>query len=302
MDPGSRTILARHEDNATAPHDALRSLQIVNHAKMTVHYHFHDHQHTGEGEPLQQQPVQQLGEGGTGEQGPGAQADTLDASEQIEPGEIREDVPLGPSTNGHRGMRTTNDQAPTLSAAAKRPLSETVPATTQVYLPPSKRIKEESNGPSSTNAPMDIHSLQARFGNPQGREAPARLAPPVDPRQSKGQPALPWAQGPKQCRHCKVWFEEKDNNDTACGVHSGTFTPNQFLNKPREGVVAKILTKFCRPKDDVSRPRRHRSGNWSHRLQGLGLLFFGKRHTGVPWKTPQDELKPVALFHRRFAV
>lgn len=218
LDRDSRTILSRYEDNTTAPQDALRSLQIVNHAKMTVHYHFHDHQHADEREP-----GQPLVEKDTNVEGPVAQIDTVDPWEQPEPGEIRSETPFGAEGIEYQGMRTTHDEVPT--RFAKRALSETVSSTTH----PAKRVKEEDgNRPSHTTAPMNIHSLQALFANHQSPSAPVGPAQPVasQPKPVQAPPAKALPSKAKKCRHCKIWFNEKDNHNSACGVHTGKLIPS----------------------------------------------------------------------------
>lgn len=184
---------------------------------MTVHYHFHDHQHADEREP-----GQPLGEKDTSAQGPVAQVDTVDSWEQPEPGEIRNDRPLGAQSIEYQGMRTTHDEVPT--RFAKRALSETVSSTTQGNLPPAKRVKEEdSNRPSNTMAPMNIYSLQALFAN---HQSPAAPVGPVQPVASQSKPVQAPLTAAKKCRHCKIWFIEKDNHDSACGVHTGKLIPS----------------------------------------------------------------------------
>lgn len=192
-----RTILSRYEDNTTAPHDALKSLQIVNNAKMTVHYHFHDHQHTVESEASATAVKED-----TDQQQPVAHIDNSSSFEQLEQGEIREGTPfLAQNTGGSS------------TGVAKRLFSETGTSDTQAYPPPAKRIKEQDSCPSNTEAAMSIHEVQARLTTLQDQNAPGE---PV-------QVSAPQSETVRVCRHCKSRFTDKENNKSACGVHKGRY-------------------------------------------------------------------------------
>lgn len=195
----ARTILSRYEDNTTAPHDALKSLQIVNNAKMTVHYHFHDHQHTVESEASAGAVKED-----TDQQQPAAHLDNSSSFEQLEQGEIREGTPfLAQSTGGFS------------TGVAKRSFSETGPSDTQAYPPPAKRIKEQDSCPSNnTAAATSNHAFQAHLATPQDQTAPGEPVQVSAPHQSETV---------RVCRHCKMRFTDKENNKSACGVHKGRY-------------------------------------------------------------------------------
>lgn len=212
VDPDSRTILSRYEDHTTAPRDTLRSLQIVNHAKMTVHYHFHDHQHLAESEAVAKDVDQQ---------GPSDQMDNLStlratSPEELEPGEVPLYMPLQAISSKNRRTSAADEEASTKSA--KRSISETVPSNTQVYLPPAKRVKDRDPSLSIPAAPLNVNSLHALFGKPQGQAVVTGLAqmPATQPK-----PAPSSQTHGLKCRHCKKWFTVKDNHSSACGVHKG---------------------------------------------------------------------------------
>lgn len=233
-DRSARTLLDRYEDGTTAPQDALGSLQIVNHAKMTVHYHFHDHQHVAERDTAAR-PVDKPED--SDHQGLIGQANTPTSIEQPEPGEIRDSsASFCAQSIEDRGAGTgAKDQAATTKKSTKRSVSETVAPNTQAHLPPAKRVKVQEAVLPPPGAPMNVHSLHALFGNPQGQAGsggPAPRSAPQPQSQPQPQPQPQAKLQPKpatapsahrmKCRHCKKWFTDKENNAVACGIHKGT--------------------------------------------------------------------------------
>lgn len=218
VERGARTILSRYEDHTTAPHDTLSSLQIVNNAKMTVHYHFHDHQHAAEVEA----PAKAVEES-TDQQQPVARIDNPSSFEQPEPGEIQ-DIPS-------RSQSTMN----CTTGAAKRTFSGTGSADTGVHPSPAKRMKKQDSHASEIAALAGECSLQAHFANPRDQFVPGEPAKASAP---KTKPTY-------MCRHCQMWFTDRENTNSACGVHTGKC----FQNVPSCKKLSQKLTIRGRTKD-----------------------------------------------------